>query len=278
MNNLWAQSTWKRKRSVWKQYEDFHEKIEGRRPEDVHEDTAMLFVIQTKKRLGATSAKEYGADLLAIKEKLKPDLVSIQRNDRKESGGDGTRHDRNAAHQATPWLQWMTASRWSDVAGSRNDLKLIGIDKTEVAVLFGPTKTTRREAAREDHQVIVKRLPRLPGFFTTPLNGPMSTWSTTKMDTWLGAQGSPTEIERLGTTMTAYTTHAVKRGALHLLVTKAAEIPGFPAHLIPLLAKHKRKSETIPQVTMRYLSGDDDRVAVARTLRTQEATLLMNPL
>ena len=61
-------------------------------------------------------------------------------------------------------------------------------------------------------------------------------------------------------------------------MTRAAGIPGFPAHLIPLLAKHKGKTELIPQVTMRYLNGDADRVALARTLRTHEATEIMNPL
>jgi len=178
----------------------------------------------------------------------------------------------------TLWLQWMTASRWGDVAAGTQNLRLIPINRSEVAVLFGSTKATRKEAAREDHQVIIKRLPKLPEFFEMPLDGPLSRWTTEKMDRWLKIQGPATEGERQDTTMVDYTTHSVKRGALHCLVTRAAKIPDFPAHLIPLLAKHKRKAEVIPQVTMRYLSGTEARVALARTLKTQEATLIINPL
>ena len=250
----------------------------------------MLFIIQVKKRLGPTSAREYGSDLLAIQEKLRPDLTSMVKalaatNRTVEKKAVTMDPDTLIAlldkleepEERTLWLQWMTASRWSDVAKEGNGCKIIFLNTFEVAVLFGQTKANRREKTREDHQVIVRRNPRLPDFFTKPLAGGMSKWSTTKMDAWLGLQGTPSEHESRETVMTSYTTHAVKRGALHLLVLRAAQIPGFPVHLIPLLAKHKGRSEMIPTVTMRYLSGDADRIALARTLRTHEATEIINP-
>ena len=209
LGDLWAQSTWSRKRSVWKQYEKFHREIKGTWPEEVQEETAMLFVSKTKRRLGATSAREYGADLLAIQDKLKPDLASLVKALTAANVATGktavTMEPETLVkflvkleipERRTLWLQWMTASRWSDVAGRTSGLKLVAINKSEVAVLFGQTKALRRGQAREDHQVVVKRLPELPDFFRMPLDGPRSAWSTTRMDSWMPLDRSGAENRR----------------------------------------------------------------------------------
>ena len=217
LENLWAKKTWERKRSMLKQYQEFHKGLEGEFPEEVYEKTTL-------------------------------------------------------------WLQWMAASRWGDATADSQSIRLIPIYNREFAVLFGPTIATRKEGAKEDHQVIVRRNPNLPKFIRVPLDGPLRRWTTDKMDRWLRAQGPVTMDERQDTMCTEYTTHSVIRGALQCLVTRAAKIPNFPVHLIPMQAKSKQRMEIIPQVTMRYPTGIDARVVLARALRTQEATSVVNPL
>ena len=97
------------------------------------------------------------------------------------------------------------------------------------------------------------------------------------MDKLLGRFGKAKEHERSSTTLDHYTVHAVKKGALSQLVSRAAQIPEFPIWLIPLLAKHKSPQEQIPQVTVGYLNHPNVRVDTARLLRTQEATQLLDP-
>ena len=105
----------------------------------------------------------------------------------------------------------------------------------------------------------------------------MSKWFAMKMDTWLGLLGGLSVHESRENVVTSYTTHAAKKGALHLLVLRAAQITGFLVHLIPLLAKHKGRSGMNPTVTMRYLSRDADHIALARKLSTHEATEIVSP-
>ena len=250
----------------------------------------MEFVAQTTERLGTTAAKEYGKDLLAMREKLVRDLPSLVRA---LSAADATSENQAAtmlpgtfldilgklppAERRTAWLQWMTASRWSDVANPLAPPEIIPIDLQECGVLFGKTKSTGQGPYREDHQLILRCESRLPRFFVPPPKAPLSTWSTTRMDEWMKRLPLPTAGEKEGTNIESFTTHSIKRGALRLLTLRAAKTKNFPPHLIGLLAKHKGAASTIPQVTMRYLKGREARVAKARLLRTQEATVLMNP-
>ena len=291
LGKIWTKRTWSRKRSVWKQYSAFHQHMHGAFPLKVHENSAMEFVAQIEQRLGPVSAKEYGKDLIALRERLKRDLPSLVKA---LSAADASAENQAPtmfptsfvkilqllplAEKRTAWLQWMSASRWADVANPTSPPEIVPIDRQECGVLFGKTKGTGRFPYREDMQLILRCEPRLPEFFTPPLSAPLSTWTTTRMDEWLKGLPPPSVEERDGTGTVSFTTHSVKRGALRLLTLRAAKKEGFPPHLISLLAKHKGATSTIAPVTMRYLRGREARLAMARILRTQEATVLLNPL
>ena len=290
LGRLWTQKTWTRKRSVWKQYAAFHRKKHGLFPDRVHESSAMEFVARTEERLGAVSAKEYGKDLQAMKEKLRKDLPSLIRA---LSAADS--HSESQAptmlpasfrealkrlpppEKRTAYLQWMTASRWADVANPDSPPEVVPIDTKECGVLFGKTKSTGQYPYREDLQVILRSEPRIPSFFIPPPAAPLSTWTTSRMDEWMKQLPPPSAEEKEGSGRATFTTHSIKRGALRQLTMEAAKKDDFPPHLIGLLAKHKGAVPAIAPVTMRYLKGQAARLAMARILKTQDATVLMNP-
>lgn len=289
MQGLWAQRTWARKQTVWRQYTQFHNSLLGVQPTEVQEASATAFVVDTAMRVGRKAAKAYGNDLLAIRRKLQTlDLAGVVRAISAEHAPPEARavtmspvtfaevlRSLPPPERTAAFLQWKTTSRWDDVCtlGRSN---LIHLGPTELAVLFDSTKSTRRNPTRQDHQVVVRHLPELPTWLQIPNEGPLSQWSTERMDNFLRGLGEARGDERGPDTLSHYTVHAIKRGALSQLVKEAAAVRDFPVWLVPLMAKHKTR-ELIPDVTVGYLWDTQSRVALARVLRTAEATQLLGP-
>ncbi|KAJ9462843.1 hypothetical protein DIPPA_20578 [Diplonema papillatum] len=73
--------------------------------------------------------------------------------------------------------------------------------------------------------------------------------------------------------MSQFSAHSIKRGAVdHLMEAKAGGAP-FPAHLISRLAKHANDVDpTVADMTVRYVSNS---VALARVLQTAEVTAFL---
>eukprot|EP01002_Notosolenus_urceolatus_P014814 NODE_671_length_1864_cov_5.386226_g542_i0.p2 GENE.NODE_671_length_1864_cov_5.386226_g542_i0~~NODE_671_length_1864_cov_5.386226_g542_i0.p2 ORF type:complete len:328 (+),score=5.17 NODE_671_length_1864_cov_5.386226_g542_i0:440-1423(+) len=292
MQGLWAPSTWARKQTVWRHYSQFHRRFTGAEPTAVEERTAVAFVVDAAMRVGPATARAYGQDLQAIRTKLQgpTTLISINR-------ALGAQHKEPFAQAVTMrpatcgrilsgleipertalWLQWKTCSRWDDILGLKGG-QVVKLNPRELGVLFGQTKATRKNPNRQDHQLIVRHLPALPQWLRFPAVGPITSKTTSELDGLLQQFGEARPEERGPTTLTHYTAHAVKKGALDQLVCRASEKEGFPTWLIPLMAKHRSEQEQIPQVTMGYLNSQGSRLAMARLLRTAEATELLDPL
>lgn len=284
MRGLWAESTWHRKRSVWRRYAKYHEQITGEVPTGVDEGTAVRFVVEVAHTTGKQAAKAYGADLIAIQKKLSLSLQNLVRALDREHQGETkqaptfTDRDIMRVMERLPsetrravWWAWKTASRWDDVRGLRFGEDVVQLNSCEALVLFGPTKATRAYPFREDHQVIVRHEGGIPEKWMGNTGEVVTELSTAQLNNQLRKTGVRTAEGE------AYTAHSLKRGAMRQLLAGAAEILEFPTWLIPLLAKHKGTQERIPAVTVGYLSNTGDRLNLARVLRTGEATALLDP-
>ena len=291
MRKLWAQSTWRRKQSVWAQYTSFAEALNGEKPKELTDGTGVAFILDTSKRIGNGAAVQYGRDLVAIRKKvmgpitmetvlramsaqhIPPDRIAVTMQ---ASKCGEMIQDLPPAERSAVWLQWKTTSRWEDIMSLKAE-DIIRIGTTEIAVLFGATKATRANPFRADHQLIVRHLPQIPEWVEFPREGAITKWDTARMDRWWAGRGKAEQEEMARGTTDHYTCHSIKKGALKQLVERAAAVPGFPVWLIPLLAKHVSQLEQFPQTTMGYLRHPAARMAVARLLRTQEATVLLDP-
>jgi hypothetical protein len=128
------------------------------------------------------------------------------------------------------------------------------------------TKATRNRPFRSDMVVLVKDLPeRLWKFrkYTTDLgpSRPLTQWTTQQLTAFL----------RTIFPIHHFSAHSIKRGAVQLLMSAAAE-GLIPLALVSQMAKHLGGTPTLPDTTVRYIQ---DRTSLARANKTGEATLLL---
>lgn len=164
---------------------------------------------------------------------------------------------------AAIFIQWKTASRWDEVMRLLGKSVLHAASDEIIIEWLDRTKTTRGDPFRPSSWVVIRHDRPMHSVVATlqqlqpdeELNG----WTTETYTRWLKEDQRTAEL----------TAHSFKRGAIEILVTRAADQIIQPL-LIPLLAKHKSPLTEFPSTTLRYASN---KIALARMLRTQDATV-----
>jgi hypothetical protein len=177
--------------------------------------------------------------------------------------------DKSMRLPLTLWLCWKTCSRWSDIA---NLLKAnfihFDLPQHELVIEWGDLKTNRRNrfktygltVVREiNHELMLLLLKKVVR--KLPKDTPLSPMTTQQIRRWI----------RKALPISNYSAHSIKRGSLDILVEEAVA-GNLDPRIIPIVAKHKDDLHDFPATTLRYISG---KVALARMLRTAEATMLL---
>ena len=169
----------------------------------------------------------------------------------------------------TLYVAWKTGSRWSDVSDLRRQ-NFIHFDheRRQVVVEWGSLKTNRRQRFRATMFTVIQedQHPQTLRLLETAVRGLardqlLTTKNTDSFRRWLR---SFRETRHLGA-------HSIKRGVADELMDAAAE-GRLDVRLIPLVLKHQDALHEFPAATLRYAQR---KVAVARALRTQDATKLL---
>lgn len=166
-------------------------------------------------------------------------------------------------------LAWKTASRWADLGGLINDEESFPLlTREEIIVDWGRgTKTTRQDPFRAQKYAVIQGnlTEQIHDIISTrPRGQPLIPMSTDSIRALLAAMCEKHRINK------NYTAHSIKHGAANILMLAASQkLVSFQA--VTLLLKHKATYDLVA-MTVRYVQ---DRVAMARALGTQEATLLL---
>lgn len=152
-------------------------------------------------------------------------------------------------------LAWKTASRVDEIARLTPE-SIISSAPDEIIIWFGQNTKTSRLQPFQPHLLQVVS-GRWTDFLHEHLPAALQSWPTSSA---IG-RAIPRPM----------TMHSIKHGAAQVLIKAAAE-GRLETSLIPLVLKHST-AQALPQVTLRYLAGD--KIAVARALRTAEATRML---
>jgi len=174
--------------------------------------------------------------------------------------------DSNPNLELAIFIMYKTASRADEVLRLTKDQFILATPQMIVVEWLSKTKTTRLDPWRTSAWTVIVH-PEAPMTRYVEVikklepETPLLDWSTTKFCSWM--QSDPA-TENLSA-------QSIKRGALtilsHMVLGGQLDIS-----LIPRLAKHKVEFDVFPATTLRYL---DDRVTLAKMMRTQEATALL---
>ena len=170
------------------------------------------------------------------------------------------------------FLAWKTASRWDECTRMHRD-QILEASPQQIVIYWGTrTKATRMTPFRTDSWVVIRHLPQIPQRYLDEINdwqqdntdllGNSSDWGNNFFKQVLGKD-------------TNVSCHSIKAGAVDVLV-KAVAANQLDPSLVSRLAKHEPRSlqqAGIQQTTLRYVR---DQVALAVSLRTHEATILLD--
>ncbi len=287
---MWAASTWQQRRSLLQRLERFLLQHKELQSAPMGMQIAAFITASTTTR--PSTKLSYGKQLRALAKKTGTTSTPVL--DLVLSGLSVTASSAEI-HQATPatkqqiitlmkslkerqstshtrlalalFLAWKTASRWSDIVALKKK-NVLEITATQAVIEWGETKTTRRDRFRPTGWTVVeeKKYPALLIELQQQLdlmndNEPLTTTTTAQLR----------QLFRSNPATQQLTAHSIKRGALDVLLTAAANKKLDP-RLIPLLAKHKDCASQFPATTIRYLANKPN---LARMLGTQKATKLL---
>lgn len=165
---------------------------------------------------------------------------------------------------AAIFLAWKTASRWDEISRIIGASILLANSQEIVIEWLDRTKSTRGDPFRATSWTVVRHDSSMASVAAT-----LSELADDETLTDLSTEQMVRHLRRYPETE-QLTAHSFKRGVVDILFEKAANLELDGRTLVPLLAKHKSVLTDMPSVTLRYGSN---RVAIARTLGTQEATL-----
>lgn len=167
--------------------------------------------------------------------------------------------------QTAIFVMWKTASRWDEISRLTKESFILVTDQEIIIEWMNNTKTTRLDPWRSSTWTVIHHLAPMTHYANT-INSlqpeeRLIDLSTSQFVDWM--QKDP---------QTRYlTAQSIKRGALSLLV-QFVIANQLDIALIPRIAKHKMSVDILPSTTFRYL---DDKVSLARMMKTQEASILL---
>lgn len=270
IRGTWAKSTIDNRRSIFQRYLDWlaiHRRA-------LSDNNAALFIVSTG--TAVQGQHQYCKDIMAILNRMKigTDILSMY------GAGLRARGALVALQQDTPLskdqiriligtltpreamavrLAWKTASRWDEISRLTRT-SIILVTSTEVIIdWMRDTKMTRQDPYRAARYTVVA------GDWTAEIAEELKRMAASASITNLATSGIREKIQQLFGP--SYGAHSIKHGAMaHLAKKTAAGI--LNAIDLSRIAKHKISGE-LPAHTVRYVQ---DRIAMARTLRTQDIT------
>lgn len=283
IQHIWADSTWSARRNLLNRFTAFaaqHE-ISLTSPEDL--DWAVpLFVESTG--VSTSSKLSYSKTLAALYHRLgaKTPVLDMYAAALRASGGTIPMHQAVPAQceqvdrlllraqlvsprvLAALFLLWKSAARFDEISRMTGS-SFIHIAPDEIIVEWlDRTKTSRADPFRVSCWTVVRHNAPMTQIADTlrelQPEEPLLDWTTQQFASWVQQEDSTQQLSA----------HSFKRGALDVLAGRAAA-GDIDIKLLPLLAKHKW-TDDFPCTTLRYIG---DRVALARMLRTQDATVLL---
>jgi len=286
---MWAPSTWRGRASVLSQYCRAHKTD----PTDITPEKVVAFIMAKlhSRQISLQTAHTYLASLRALQRTFTADPMSLLSRALIRKGALIPEAqalplskpllyqwlDRLPIQLMVPvFLAWKTASRWDDMVHlQRRDVKIL--NEKELVISFGAkTKTTRANPFRPDTTVLVAHetaMTQVVAYLDRlPESALLTSLTTATFERLIRTLEVPPEWKRrFPGTLSHFTAHSLKRGAVHHLASEAGEGRLDP-RLIPLLARHKDPLHGYPEMTFRYAA---DAVPLARALGSQRATLLL---
>ncbi len=285
MRNIWANSTWSQRISLQDRLQEF------RRAHNLDSDSSdlaldwsiILFVQSTQtipsskltylKSLAALYRRQdhelplcsllstaLGAlSTIPIRQALPATEAAVDRM-LIRAAADGDPH-----LQLAIFIMFKTASRVDEVFRLTREQFIINTPEEIIVEWLNKTKTTRLNPWRTSSWVVIHHHAPMTHFneIINELTSEheLMDWSTSQFTSWM--EKDPATATLSG--------QSLKRGALtilsHMVIGGQLDIT-----IIPRLAKHKVEFDVLPATTLRYL---DDRAALARMMKTQEATRLI---
>ncbi|KAJ9452307.1 hypothetical protein DIPPA_14232 [Diplonema papillatum] len=163
-------------------------------------------------------------------------------------------------------VAWKTASRWGDVCNLARRHFVLVTDKEVIVDWHNLPKGRSRNPYSKSKLVVI----------AGPLTAAIAALIRSLGDFQQLSGITASQLDRMWAadpSMSQFSAHSIKRGAVdHLMEAKAGGAP-FPAHLISRLAKHANDVDpTVADMTVRYVSNS---VALARVLQTAEVTAFL---
>jgi len=176
--------------------------------------------------------------------------------------------------KALLWLTYATASRVSDVINMKR--QAVRITPRGLLVVFTNTKTNQEAVPRVDHLALIPMevVPEVISQFLakTPPQNKMFTLTPSQVAAALKKISMPSKyvdqfVSPQRKVKSHFTLHSMKRGAITVLWSKAAE-GQIGYMLIPTIAKHKTLvNMQVPETTVRYAARLEDVAAAVQLPR-----------
>lgn len=167
--------------------------------------------------------------------------------------------------QAAIFVMWKTASRWDEISRLTKESFILVTDQEIIVEWMNNTKTTRLDPWRSSTWTVIHHPAPMTQYANTinslQAEERLIELSTSQFVDWMQKDPQTRFL----------TAQSIKRGALSLLV-QFVIANQLDMALLPRLAKHKMSIDVLPATTFRYL---DDKVSLARMMKTQDASMLL---
>lgn len=281
ISRMWASSTWRTRQSLWRRFEEFRstqpaseslgmlmamfvESLEVT-PQTKHNYAKALSAVATRMQVMVPEVRMYTQGLLADGAGVPIEQAAPMTREQLNWIMSDPACPASAPERMAIFVAWKTASRWDDVAQLTKESFLVLRDDEIIIDWAQHTKSSRLDPFRPSRWTVIRhRLPlsALSKFVQNlPAGAKFTSLTTTRLTGLLHAYQPTANLSA----------HSIKRGAATVLAQAALE-GRLDLTLLPLVLKHQTALPALPATTLRYIA---DGPLIARTLRTQDATLLL---